>query len=877
MRFARLLDQGGLGSRCEVLGGGKDLESEEDGWKVVQNKKKRCKSSNFVTVSPCAPSGSLFNGVFLTSPQSKVDRESDDLVPKSKSDPGPVSRCGSFVSPGSGSVSVANAQTDILMSEMKRDPAFALAVSSLERCLKVRERVGSSLILGRSGKPSGSENESKGLVSDSHGTVHDSFSCAVAPVEVVRRSGAVGACRDRYVSDFKGKVCVSSGAGVALCASSATASSSGVTETAHAGAVKDEGINVLLEDPEPDFSESLDEFTAAEVNVGLGGRVKSTAAHATAGERTGIFGSFHLSESEFPPLNSSRLGSLSSACARRVARSAASARVCPGSSSLAVSAAVARVHASTLHDACFNSWSDTGRSQVPTGRRCTKGGVSSLAEDLRPVSEVEAGVNFRPAGWVRGQVAGSLPGRQPGTGTRRNKGSVVTPSLHPEVPDSLSVSPGPGKRIRESMGWTKVCGTAQSGIWLLKGNARACMFPANLDHLRVGWKKQGSYKTAWVTPGQVCLCSYKYGHGAAVRPQTNKAIWDGVIGLWGRVAPFLSPWCGKKELPTGVNLNHYDGSRSCVRWHSDNESLFGPRDSPKLIVSLSLGNPVEFKVRRVSDSVTSSITLNHGDVLVMDGSAQSEYLHCTMPGLQGPRVNLTYRWVAQHTASCPLAGVVGCLLPSCVQGLPEPSSRFGYKGENNWSFSWELAFLLFILMSVLLVSIWMNIRKECRNSGQRPSCSSVHFPSRGRARWVGGRRWPLSRRSQLSRKRAFYFPWGFLWGTKLCRFYKGMTFLWVLLLSMLVAMREPTPCYRDAYSVGIPKGAYGGKSGQTLHKTTVSPLLKVFFWLVNGLFTFSGEKLYGCCILVGLGILGPVGGLFFLDNYLLSLLILVGG
>ena len=326
-----------------------------------------------------------------------------------------------------------------------------------------------------------------------------------------------------------------------------------------------------------------------------------------------------------------------------------------------------------------NSWSDTGRVQGPTGRRCTKGGVSGPAEDLRPVTEVEAGVNFRPAGCVRGQVAGSLPGRQPGTGTRSNKGSVVTPSLHPEVPDSLPVSPGPGQRIRQLMGWSKVCGTAQSGIWVLKGNARTCMFPANLDHLRVGWRKQGSYKTAWVTPGHDCLCSYKYGHGAAVRPQTNKAIWDGVIGLWGRVAPFLSPWCGKKELPTGVNLNHYDGSRSCVRWHSDNESLFGPRDSPKLIVSLSLGNPVEFKVRRVSDSVTSSITLDHGDVLVMDGSAQSEYLHCTMPGLQGPRVNLTYRWVAQHTASCPLAGVVGCLLPSCVQGLAEPGSRFWEK------------------------------------------------------------------------------------------------------------------------------------------------------------------------------------------------------
>ena len=88
-------------------------------------------------------------------------------------------------------------------------------------------------------------------------------------------------------------------------------------------------------------------------------------------------------------------------------------------------------------------------------------------------------------------------------------------------------------------------GTTRSGMWVLKGNARARMFPDNLDHLRVKWRKQGTYETAWVTPGHDCLCSYKYGHGAAVRPQTNNAIWDGVIGLWGRVAPFLSPWCGK--------------------------------------------------------------------------------------------------------------------------------------------------------------------------------------------------------------------------------------------------------------------------------------------------------------------------------------------
>ena len=50
---------------------------------------------------------------------------------------------------------------------------------------------------------------------------------------------------------------------------------------------------------------------------------------------------------------------------------------------------------------------ETGR-QGPTWRRGSKGGVSGPAEDLRPVSEVEAGVNFRLAGGIRRQVAGPV-------------------------------------------------------------------------------------------------------------------------------------------------------------------------------------------------------------------------------------------------------------------------------------------------------------------------------------------------------------------------------------------------------------------------------------------------------------------------------------
>ena len=185
----------------------------------------------------------------------------------------------------------------------------------------------------------------------------------------------------------------------------------------------------------------------------------------------------------------------------------------------------------------------------------------------------------------------------------------MTPSIHPEVPDSQFV-PGRGLGM---MGRRKVSGTARSGICVLKGVASARMLPANLDHVSVQWKKQGSYETAWVTRGHDCLCPYQYGHGAAVS-----------IGLWGRVAPLLSPWCARGNVSTEVNLNQYAGTGSCIRWRSVYESLFGPPNQPKLKVSMSSGQSVEFKVRRfAADDVPSPTRLDHGDLSVMGGLAQS--------------------------------------------------------------------------------------------------------------------------------------------------------------------------------------------------------------------------------------------------------------
>ena len=210
--------------------------------------------------------------------------------------------------------------------------------------------------------------------------------------------------------------------------------------------------------------------------------------------------------------------------------------------------------------------------------------------------------------------------------------------------------------------------------------------------------------------------------------------------------------------------------RMCKRlWHSDNEPLVGPQNSPKLIVRLSLGNSVEFMVRRrAPGKVPSSIRLDHGDILVMDGLAQSEYEHYTASGLQGPRVNLTYRWLAQHTASCPPAGVVDCVLPTCAQGLVEPNSR--------WLGGGRKYMVLFLGIGPPFVNCGVcpsdqhldsHLEGGHRHSGQRQSCSAVHFSSRGRARWVGRRRWRLSRRRQFPRKVSFYFPCISIWRRKL--------------------------------------------------------------------------------------------------------------
>ena len=225
------------------------------------------------------------------------------------------------------------------------------------------------------------------------------------------------------------------------------------------------------------------------------------------------------------------------------------------------------------------------------------------------------------------------------------------------TPDFASSAPGCGSVVRRWLVWTSMGKTARSGVWLFRCGLRGGDVLSSL--LAAGdWVKKGSYDTAWsVHPLSACSCSYSYGQGTAIGPQTGERCWPLLTGLWRAVALLMKPGCAEGEVPTAANLNLYLGWNSCVGWHGDNEPLFGECGEAKLIVSVSLGSSAVFRWRRQScpDDEGHLCCLGHGDILVMDGQCQDEFLHWTDPGLDQERINDTFRRIKQHVPSCSLS------------------------------------------------------------------------------------------------------------------------------------------------------------------------------------------------------------------------------
>ena len=219
--------------------------------------------------------------------------------------------------------------------------------------------------------------------------------------------------------------------------------------------------------------------------------------------------------------------------------------------------------------------------------------------------------------------------------------------------------------------------------------------------------------------------------------------------------------------------------------------------------------------RRASSDVPSSITLDHGDLLVTNGSAQLECAHRTVSGLQGPRVHLTCRWVTHHSASCPVAGVVGCVLPSCVQGSAEPSSRSLGVGENKWILFWGSVLFLSTLVFFLLVNTWI------RNWKGASSQLSTSVPPGGALPFEGscplGWETALATVTTLPFSPNLFFPLFSLFKGEEGNYalFKGMVYFCCILLNMLVTKREPTLVTMMQIRWVPPKWAFWAKSGRS--------------------------------------------------------------
>jgi alkylated DNA repair dioxygenase AlkB len=100
--------------------------------------------------------------------------------------------------------------------------------------------------------------------------------------------------------------------------------------------------------------------------------------------------------------------------------------------------------------------------------------------------------------------------------------------------------------------------------------------------------------------------------------------------------------CG--ESFNSVLLNRYRSGEDSMGWHADREAELGPTP---VIASVSLGVARRFDLRHNETGSMCTYQLSNGSLLVMRGQTQTHWRHRVpkAPGLNGERINLTFRFV----------------------------------------------------------------------------------------------------------------------------------------------------------------------------------------------------------------------------------------
>ena len=236
----------------------------------------------------------------------------------------------------------------------------------------------------------------------------------------------------------------------------------------------------------------------------------------------------------------------------------------------------------------------------------------------------------------------------------------------------------------------------------------------------------------------------------------------------------------------------------------------------KLIVSVSFGSQAPFRLKGKSclDGDASSCYLGHGDKNVMDGQCQDKTLHCTDPSLEQERTNVTFRWIRQHTTSCPLRAGVVCCLATCAQG--SAATVLG-----NWEFRtfWVLWGLFGVLcVWGMLVLLLLSLIFTGLGLPRCAFCWTCLFGGGWRGHFLRDCRGV----SWITQTGAYLFQW---WGC-----HSGKVMLYVLALVGLPSLRG-----RDACMVLRVKGASWRNCRQNRRNASFSPL---FIFLLSRMSRF---------------------------------------
>lgn len=163
----------------------------------------------------------------------------------------------------------------------------------------------------------------------------------------------------------------------------------------------------------------------------------------------------------------------------------------------------------------------------------------------------------------------------------------------------------------------------------------------NLDHLveQITWEQptikmfgknvQVPRLTSWMGDG-----AYTYSgihHPAADMPHVVETLRER-----------LEATAGSKFNSVLANL--YRNGSDSVAWHADDEPELGHQP---IIASISIGATRAFHVKPRNGGERATFNLAHGDLIVMSGRSQLDYLHAVPKTVKpvGARINLTFRLV----------------------------------------------------------------------------------------------------------------------------------------------------------------------------------------------------------------------------------------